>query len=444
MSSLFRVIFLIGDIVFLNLSVIFAFAIAGAGTAELTDRIYLILFSNLTWLFLIVVANPYTFSKVWDVPGTLKNQLIFICIHLLVVASLVFLYNKNYSLSLILSIYLFFVPVFYGWKLVVLFVSRWAEIRKREVKNVLLVCEPEVAPEARQHLFNQSDWNYNFLGVLNLDAGKVPMEKVQVFCAENEVDEILVCQKIRTDLHELIKFGLDRLVPIKLMADTRNGDPAEVKHFNQTPFVNVAALPLDDRVNQVFKRIFDLIFAMLFIALVMSWLLPLIAVLIRVDSRGPVFFKQKRNGKGNRPFKCLKFRTMVVNTEADTKQATANDARITNVGKFLRKSSIDELPQFFNVLLGDMSMIGPRPHPIKLNEQFAPRIKKLTSRHYVKPGITGLAQAMGYRGETNTLGDMKNRITLDRFYIENWSFALDVKIVYLTIVSLIRGSEKAY
>jgi lipopolysaccharide/colanic/teichoic acid biosynthesis glycosyltransferase len=110
----------------------------------------------------------------------------------------------------------------------------------------------------------------------------------------------------------------------------------------------------------------------------------------------------------------------------------------------LRKTSIDELPQFFNVLVGDMSMIGPRPHPIKLNERFAPQLRKLNSRHYVKPGITGLAQAMGYRGETNTLGDMKNRITLDRFYIENWSFVLDLKIVYLTVVSLLKGSEKAY
>ncbi|MBS1505298.1 MAG: exopolysaccharide biosynthesis polyprenyl glycosylphosphotransferase [Bacteroidetes bacterium] len=444
MPSLVRVIFLIGDILLLNLSVTFAFAVAGTDGADLTNRIYLIIYSNITWLFLVVVASPYTFSKVWDRPGTLKNQLIFICIHLLVVASLVFLYGKNYSLFLIALIYFFFVPIFYTWKLVVLFLARWTEIQKRDVKNVLLVCEPEVAREARQHLFAQSDWKYNFLGVVNMDQGKVPMPQVQLFCSENEVDEILVCQKVRTDLQELINFGLDRLVPIKLMADTRNGDSADVKHFNQTPFVKVAALPLDDQMNQFFKRAIDLVSAILFILLIMSWLLPVMAIIIKFDSRGPVFFKQKRNGKGNRPFLCIKFRTMVVNKEADTKQATANDSRITKVGKFLRKSSIDELPQIFNVFLGDMSLIGPRPHPIKLNEQFAPRIKKLTSRHYVKPGITGLAQAMGYRGETSTLSDMKNRITLDRFYIENWSFALDVKIVYLTIVSLIRGSEKAY
>ena len=130
--------------------------------------------------------------------------------------------------------------------------------------------------------------------------------------------------------------------------------------------------------------------------------------------------------------------------DAEFTQAAKNDPRITSIGKFLRKSSIDELPQFLNVLLGEMSLIGPRPHPVKLNEQFAPLITNLISRHYVKPGITGLAQCMGYRGETQTLADMQNRVRLDRYYIENWSFWLDIKIIFLTVVSLIRGSDKAY
>lgn len=130
--------------------------------------------------------------------------------------------------------------------------------------------------------------------------------------------------------------------------------------------------------------------------------------------------------------------------DAEFKQAAKNDPRITKIGKFLRKSSFDELPQFINVFLGEMSLIGPRPHPIKLNERFEPLISNIMSRHYVKPGITGLAQCMGYRGETQTLADMENRVRLDRYYIENWSFWLDIKIIFLTIVSLIRGSDKAY
>jgi putative colanic acid biosynthesis UDP-glucose lipid carrier transferase len=135
---------------------------------------------------------------------------------------------------------------------------------------------------------------------------------------------------------------------------------------------------------------------------------------------------------------------MKVNADSDSKQATKNDPRITRLGAFLRKSSIDELPQFFNVFIGNMSVIGPRPHMLKHTEEYAILIEKFMGRHYVKPGITGLAQCMGYRGETQTVGDMENRVRLDRYYIENWTFWLDIKIIFLTIISLIRGSDKAF
>ena len=181
-----------------------------------------------------------------------------------------------------------------------------------------------------------------------------------------------------------------------------------------------------------------------FLLAIFSWLYPIIFILIKINSKGPVFFVQRRNGLKNRPFGCIKFRTMSFDRNAKFIQATKNDARITGVGKFLRKSSIDELPQFINVFLGNMSLIGPRPHPIKLNEEFSLLISNIMSRHYVKPGITGLAQCMGYRGETQTLADMENRVRLDRHYIENWSFWLDIKIIFLTVVSLMRGSDKAY
>ena len=135
---------------------------------------------------------------------------------------------------------------------------------------------------------------------------------------------------------------------------------------------------------------------------------------------------------------------MITNPEANVKQATKNDMRITRVGQFLRKTSLDELPQFFNVLQGTMSTVGPRPHMIKHNEEYSKIIERFMGRHYIKPGVTGLAQSMGYRGETKDLVDMRNRVKLDRFYIENWSFFLDLKIITLTVMSLLRGSEKAY
>ena len=167
-------------------------------------------------------------------------------------------------------------------------------------------------------------------------------------------------------------------------------------------------------------------------------------IIIKLDSKGPVFFKQKRSGYKGKDFYCLKFRSMKINDLSDKKQVSKEDDRITAVGKFLRKSSIDELPQFFNVLIGDMSVAGPRPHMSQQSMAFEREINKYILRNAVKPGITGLAQVSGYRGEIKKKSDIENRVRLDIFYIENWSFFLDVKIVVKTILNLFAGEEKAY
>lgn len=163
-----------------------------------------------------------------------------------------------------------------------------------------------------------------------------------------------------------------------------------------------------------------------------------------MESSGPVIFKQKRSGKNNKPFVCYKFRTMTVNKDSDLKQATKFDKRITKVGAFLRKTNLDELPQFFNVLKGEMSVVGPRPHMLRHTEEFSKAVDKFMLRHSIKPGITGLAQAKGYRGETNTVAKIKNRVKLDRFYVENWSLLFDLKIIMMTVSSMLKGDENAY
>jgi lipopolysaccharide/colanic/teichoic acid biosynthesis glycosyltransferase len=172
-------------------------------------------------------------------------------------------------------------------------------------------------------------------------------------------------------------------------------------------------------------------------------LFPIIAIIIKLNSKGPVFFKQKRTGLGNEDFWCWKFRTMHVNQNADVVQATKKDARITSTGGFFRRHSIDELPQFFNVLLGNMSVVGPRPHMLKHTEEYSEIIDKYMVRHFIKPGITGLAQVKGYRGETITPDMMERRIKLDIFYMENWSFLLDIKIIFLTVWNILREEENA-
>ena len=244
----------------------------------------------------------------------------------------------------------------------------------------------------------------------------------------------------------MIDFGLDSLIKVKVVVDfvSKDNQTIQLNRFTQEPESSTSAIPLDESRNQFIKRIFDIIFSSAFLILIMSWLLPIITIIIKLDSKGPVFFRQLRSGESNKPFWCFKFRTMIVNLESDSKQATKDDPRITKLGHFLRMTSIDELPQFINVFIGNMSVVGPRPHMLRHTEEYSRLIEKFLGRHYVKPGITGLAQCMGYRGETKDLTDMENRVRLDRYYIENWTFWLDIKIIFLTVVSLIRGSDKAF
>lgn len=196
--------------------------------------------------------------------------------------------------------------------------------------------------------------------------------------------------------------------------------------------------------NLTLKRIIDLSGCLIFMGLIGFWLFPIIAILIKLESPGPVFFRQERNGIYNSKFRCYKFRSMVVNNEADTKQATRNDPRITKVGRFIRKTSIDELPQILNVIYGNMSLVGPRPHPIKLNEISEEKIPGFKNRHLVKPGITGLAQAKGYRGETQTFHQMYFRFKLDLHYIKTWSPIMDIKIMLMTVNSMLFKNDNAY
>lgn len=346
----------------------------------------------------------------------------------------------------IILVYSFFIPLFFVWKVFIIFVRRLF-IKDIPLRNYILVGRNGLSEGIRKYYLVNSQEGYRFGGYFDHESNPQLLHRLTEFCKKNEIHEIFYCvdNPSPTQLQQLVSFGLDSLIKVKLIAgETVQNQAIQFDKYDQIPAFDIATLPLDEYRNQVIKRIFDLIFSTVFLIAIFSWLYPLLAVLIKLDSRGPVFFIQLRNGLKNIPFGCYKFRTMTFEKDAEFKQATRNDARITRVGKFLRKSSFDELPQFINVFKGEMSLIGPRPHPIKLNEDFAQKIATLTSRHYVKPGLSGLAQCMGYRGETKTLEAMENRVRLDRYYIENWTFWLDIKIIFLTIISILRGSEKAY
>lgn len=217
-----------------------------------------------------------------------------------------------------------------------------------------------------------------------------------------------------------------------------------ISYLGDIPIISMRKEPLENMENRFRKRLADIVFSLVVIIGILSWLFPLIALAIKLTSRGPVLFRQRRNGRSNRPFYCFKFRSMRTNAESDSRQASRYDDRVTWIGKVLRKTSLDELPQFFNVLWGDMSVIGPRPHMQKHTEQYRSIINRYMVRHYLKPGITGWAQVNGYRGETSQIILMEKRIEHDIWYLENWSMMLDVRIAFLTVIHLLRGGKNVY
>ena len=213
------------------------------------------------------------------------------------------------------------------------------------------------------------------------------------------------------------------------------------KHFTPSTTATVCfiKLPLDKKINRFIKRGFDIFLSVTVIALVLSWLIPLMAILIKVGSKGPVFFLQKRHKQNGTVFTCIKFRSMIVNEEADILPAAENDKRITAIGRIMRQTFIDELPQFFNVLLGDMSVIGPRPHMVKEHLKFESLVPHYNFRNGVKPGITGLSQVVGLEGAADTIMKMNDRVVVDNFYIRNWSVKLDIIIIFRTLGKLSSG-----
>ena len=232
---------------------------------------------------------------------------------------------------------------------------------------------------------------------------------------------------------------------MKFIPDTKEifSKNLRIDYYELFPVLSLQRTELHNPFIKQVKRTFDVLFSFFVILFILSWLMPLLALLIKIESKGPIFFKQGRPGLDEKEFFCYKFRSMFVNGTTE-KEVSRNDPRVTKMGKFMRKTSIDELPQFFNVLIGDMSVVGPRPHLWSQNKAYSNRIKKYMVRHYVKPGITGLAQVKGFRGEIETEEDMINRIKFDVFYIENWSLIMDIKIIIQTVVNIFKGEEKAY
>lgn len=250
----------------------------------------------------------------------------------------------------------------------------------------------------------------------------------------------------KTELRQLIHFADNNFKKLKIIPDNKEifTRAMSIELYDTIPVLNMRELPLDRGYSKIKKRIFDIIFASLVLIFLLSWLVPLVYIIMQIESPGPLFFRQKRHGYNMKTFWCYKFRSMEDNPDSDTKMMTKNDKRVTRLGGILRRTSVDELPQFINVLKGEMSVVGPRPHMESQTAQYEISVDKYLVRHFVKPGITGLAQIRGYRGEIEQASDIINRTRLDIFYLEKWSIRLDLRIIYGTVVNVFRGEEKAY
>ncbi|WP_242928729.1 undecaprenyl-phosphate glucose phosphotransferase [Pontibacter vulgaris] len=276
---------------------------------------------------------------------------------------------------------------------------------------------------------------------------KGSVEDVKEFCLQYSIDEIYYALPLNNKEHieDLSQFADDNFMYFRMVPEFSALVQRDVNmyFYQNIPMISIRNEPLELVTNRVVKRAFDIAFSLSVILLLFPIVMPIIALAIRINSKGPIFFKQLRPGKKNRLFVCYKFRTMYINNQTEL-QATKHDPRITRVGAFLRKTNLDELPQFFNVLLGDMSVVGPRPNLVSQLEHYSKVISKYKMRHFVTPGITGYAQVSGFRGETKEVHLMEKRIEYDVRYMENWSFMMDMKIIFLTVWNMIKGEKNAY
>lgn len=447
---------LVVDILLLNTSFALAYFFTFGTYDGLSEHPYsqILFFTNASWVILALLGKPHEISRISNLSQIFRKIVRFTIVQLFAISAVLVLINQlNYSREQLIGTYIIFSLLILVWRTIFIYSIRIYRKFGYNYRNVIIVGHGEIGEELKKFFRLHPEFGFRFLGFFdddkglnNLVTGKI--SDIEDYSSTNRVDEIYCCLPyVRySKIQKLINFGEKNFIKVKLIADFRGfqNKGLEIESYDSIPVLNVTSFPLDVRKNRFVKRAFDVLFSLTVIVSVFSWLFPIVALAIKLDSKGPVFFKQKRTGKSNNNFWCWKFRTMRVNSRADLVQAVPGDERITRVGNFLRKTSIDELPQFFNVLFGNMSVVGPRPHMLSHTKEYSKKIERFMARHFVKPGITGLAQAKGYRGETRNVIFMKNRVKFDRFYIENWSIYLDMKIILLTILSLFKGDENAY
>lgn len=460
-SHLIKWIIRLGDLVLINLFFILLYDLKGefiTGNSSLSsDQLFqLILIINLSYFITQSFVNVDLSSNIVFFDKILNRSLLFITLYIFILTVGLSLLNQiEIHWWAWLIIYISIALLYVSWHTFFRILLKKYRRSGRNFKRVILIGKGLNG----QRLYDEIsaiEYGYKILGffdddyLTNADAPDYlgSVSKVEQFCLTNNVDEIYCTLPGNQEakIIHLLNFAEKQMIRFYLVPEfykyIKRGLVLKVLHT--IPIVGIRQEPLQQLSNRIVKRSFDIIFSLVVLVTIFPILYLILGALIKLSSSGPIIFKQKRTGLEGKPFECYKFRSMTINNEADIKTATVSDRRITAIGRFMRKTSLDEMPQFINVLKGEMSVVGPRPHMIQQTSLYSKFIDKFMVRHLVQPGITGWAQVSGYRGETKTIAQMEGRFQRDIWYLENWSFILDIKIVIVTILNVIRGEDNAY
>ena len=425
------------------------------GISDLKYTSFFVIFS-LIWViagFLNEIQRINKFSLIRNIGRTLFSTVL---VHFVILMSIILFFPPyHFSAKFVTMLYAFTIFLITGVRVIYKVTWKYFEFSGFDQRKVIIIGATRSGKALHEFFVSHDYTRYHFKGFFDNHPERSFVKKdlivgtiseVENYCIKENISEIYFALPLRyeTLIHNLSKFADDNFIYLRIVPDFCNAvsDRYNVFLFDTVPVFTPRNEPLGISINAGIKRLFDIGFSLGVILLIFPFIVPIIAIAIRLDSTGPVIFKQLRRGKKDILFECYKFRTMRVNSQPD-KQATKDDPRITRVGKFLRKTNLDELPQFVNVLLGNMSVVGPRPH-ISNQDEYSRFIKKYRFRRFVTPGITGYAQVNGFRGETKEPSQMEKRVEYDVKYMENWSLALDIKIIWLTIWNMFRGQKNAY
>ena len=400
------------------------------------------------WLITVIYTKSYNIGRGVSYLNTIRLALksIFILFSVVAIGNLFVNYYTFSIISIFLALFIFTFSIIL-FRIITHFILDSYRSYGGNITNVAIFGYDKMGKNFYKTLKQYPHLGYRSNGIFSFKTKKNKINDIPnlgsfdtFYNNYNQFQEIFISTKIPfTYQKELIEFCDKKFIPVKLLPELVNYEFKNffIKKFYNIPVIDVNLLPLDMWYNQLLKRIFDIIFSIFILIFFVSWMYIIFGIIIKTQSKGPILFVQRRHGIGGNIFNCYKFRTMILNNQEDIKFADNNDKRLTKFGRFLRISALDEMPQFFNVLIGNMSVVGPRPHPIKLNDQYSKKIDKFSKRHQFRPGITGLAQVQGFRGKIHTFYDMSSRVRLDRYYFKNWSIFFDLKICLKTFLGIL-------